>query len=225
MAWIIQSMCDGPLILSEIGLNLTKGQYRDLDLIGRENAERSNDIKLALQKDWIRTVRKDPHTESRGLSSEIIQTIQESSAKANEAAGAAVRVAEKQSEIIVQLEGRNAMLEKQLGEQKAQTEDVLNTTKKVLEEVKAFADRHPLELRTIKEAIQNIQIDRDAILAKRQALKDEGLSEAEIAAQEKILSLKDKKLEKNADKLGKTVASSAEDVGDALKAMEELGLE
>lgn len=211
MAWVIQSQNEGPLHLADIGIMLLKGQMRDLDLIGRENAERSNDIKLALQKLWIKTIRKDPYTNGGStMSPQVVQGLQEATAKATEAAKAAISVAE-------DLKTRNVQLQGQLNEQKKQSD-------KILTELRAFADAHPLHLRTILEAIKNAQFERAQIATEKAATPSDDMTEGEMKARDKILELKDKKLEKNIENLGKTISASSEDVTDVLDQLDELGI-
>lgn len=211
MAWVIQSQNEGPLHLADIGIMLLKGQMRDLDLIGRENAERSNDIKLALQKLWIKTIRKDPYTNGGGsMSPQVVQGLQEATVKAAEAAKAAISVAE-------DLRTRNVQLEGQLNEQKKQSD-------KILSELRAFADAHPLHLKTILEAIKNAQVERVHIAEERKVAPADDMTEGEMKARDKILELKDKKLEKNIENLGKTISASSEDVTDVLDQLDELGI-
>ena len=212
MAWVIQSQNEGPLHLADIGIMLLKGQMRDLDLIGRENAERSNDIKLAIQKQWIKTIRKDPYTNGNNFSTQVVQGLQEATVKATEAAKAAISMAE-------DLKVRNGQLEGQLNEQKKQSD-------KILAELRAFADSHPLHMKTILEAIKNAQAERVNIAGERKviATTSDDMSEGEMKARDRILELKDKKLEKNIENLGKTISASSEDVSDVLDQLDELGI-
>lgn len=232
MAWVIQSVMEGPVCLDDIGINLTKGQFRDLDLIGRENAERSNAVKLALAKCWIRTVKKDASTSGGGgVSPEVVEAITDATSKINEATSANTelvrRLEERNKELERQLEEQRKRFDEQLAEQRQHNDNVVANANKVLDEVRSFSEKFPLEIRTIGEAMRNIQVERANVAEEKSslaALAASGHSEAEIKAQEKILSLKDKKLEKNFKELGKTVSASATDVNDALDALDELGI-
>jgi hypothetical protein len=212
MAWVIQSVSEGPVCITDIGITLTKGQIRDLDLIGRANAERSADTKFMLMKGFVKTIRKDdepdrPH--DAGLIQKVHQVHQATEQLAQSNAD--------QSEQIRKLEQQNDRLQQALKEQS-------DLTNRVLEEVKAFAEKDPLGIRTIKAAIENIKIERGAVEAEKAAAPAE-LSERELQAHQRMLEIKGKKLEKNYKDLGKTVSKSAsEDVQSALDAMDKLGI-
>jgi chromosome segregation ATPase len=219
---------DGPVILQDIGITITRGQLRDLDLIGRENAERSNDVKLALAKNYVKTVRKDAISTGSGVPQQVVDAISTAASKMDEATAA-------NTDVVKRLEERNRELEKKLAEQKAafdaqieeqrrHNEQAESNANKVLDEVRDFAKRLPIEIRTIGEAMRNIQVERAQVAEARSSLAESGHTEEEIKAQERILALKDKKLEKNFKDLGKTVSSSATDVTEALDALDELGI-
>ena len=221
MAWEIVSTMAGPVELSDLGIILTKScPRRDLDLIGRENAERSNDVRLALAKGWIRTIRKDATSrEVGGVSPQVVQELQEATKRVNEAAQAhadVVKQLDDRNARLEELEDRNKKLEQSLQEQKGKQEEILA-------EVRAFAGTFPLGIKTIKEAMKNAQVERAAIASEKEKLS-EADSEADLKATVKIMAAKDKKLEKNLDKMGKTVSGSAEDVKDVLDAMDALDL-
>ena len=59
MAWIIQSNSEGPVIIADIGLTFSAKQIKNVDLIGRHNAEQSNDLKLMIQKGFLKEIKKD----------------------------------------------------------------------------------------------------------------------------------------------------------------------
>ena len=208
MSWLIQSEMEGPVLVADIGLTFTARQIKDIDLIGRCNAERSNDIKYLLLKKFLKEIRKDPSDE--GIDPKLVQQFAETVKKAE----ANVKLAEAHNE---KLQTQNEALKKQNEEIHAKMDSVLN-------EVKAFAEKFPLELKTIGEAMRNIKIEQADVASRREFLPQSGESEAEIATQDKILSMKEKKLEKNLGDLGKTISESAKDVNEALDAMDQLGI-
>ena len=222
MAWEITSTLEGPVELSDLGIVLTKNcPRRDLDLIGRENAERSNDIKIAMAKGWIKTIRKDPSArDAGGVSLQVVQQLQEATKRVNEAAAAHAEVVKQlddRNSRLEELEDRNRKLEQSLQEQKGKQEEILA-------EVRAFADAFPLGIKTIKEAMKNAQAERTVIAAEREKMSSAD-TDADLKAQARILEAKDKKLEKNVNHLGKTVSKSAEDMKDVMDAMDELNIE
>ncbi len=229
--WIIQSIHQGPVFLNDVGIMLTHGQTRDLDLIGRENAERSNDVKIGLKMKYIQTVTKDPYIPPNQIDAGVVAQMNQASQQTAAAALQMQDVAVAQSQLIARLEEqlkaqiqRNTELEAQMKKQGAQTEELLDTTNKVLQEVKDFAEKHPVEIRSLKETLENIQVEKVQVARELERLPASGMSEAEIKAQERILKLKEQKLEKNAETIGKSIAQSATDIQSELDAMDAMGI-
>lgn len=223
MSWMIQSMNEGPIILSDVGITMTRGQIRDLDLIGRENAERSNDIKLALMKGWIKELRKDAHSAS-GIDPKIVQQMQEAASKANHVAEQLEQVTADQKQTIGKLEESNKRLGEELEAQKATTAEVLSNTKQLMTKMQEMIDQDPLRMRAIKEAIANIKVEQVAVSKEQKELAASGDSEAEIKAREKILQMKEKKLKKNYDDIGRTMTDDSSQIDEALDALDSLGI-
>ena len=217
MTWVIQSATEGPVIINDIGITLTKGQIRDLDLIGRENAERSGDVKYLLMKGLVREIRKDPPPVA--ASSQALEAV-------NEQLGQVTAITAQQKVLIENLEKQNSQLAGQLQEQKTNAEAVLSKTQKILEEVQAFAQRDPLNAKAIKEALENIMGEKGEIAARKAELEKQAseMSQKELETQNRILDMKEKRLEKNAKEMGKTVSKSAESVQESLDALDELGI-
>lgn len=220
MPWRVQSVSEGPLVLSDIGLTFRKGDIRDLDLIGRENAERSNDIKYALIKGWLVELEKGPGPDKPAATGVDPAVVAQLSA-----------AAQKADQTVTKLEQSNQKLQEQLkiqseklDQQEKHNAEVMAKADMVLEEVKTFFHNNPLDIRVFKEALENIKVERSEIKDAREVLKDSGDSEAEIAARDRILKLKDEKLEKNAGDIGKSISKSADDIDQALDAMDELGI-
>lgn len=202
MAWIIQSDAQGPVIINDIGITLTHRQIRDLDLIGRQNAERSVDLKLMFQKGFIREIKKDAFVEGQ-VSTEAIKKINETVEASN------LR--------IHKLEEANVDLTKKV-------EETNKLAKTVLEEVRQFAEKKPLDIQVIAEAMRAIMAERGNIAIQREELQTSGLSEAEIKAKNKILELQDKKLEKNITNLGNTISHTGSDLKENLDALDALDI-
>jgi hypothetical protein len=229
MTWIVQSISQGPIVISDLGLMLTFNQTRDIDLIGRENAERSNDIKYFLAKEMIKTIRKDTFVSDK-LDPALVQQIKNNSEEIKTATAnltkiegsvdQAFQAAQLAQEAVTKMNGK-------LEEQNKQNEAILETNRKVLEAVTKFAEDHPVEIRKMKEAIDNIKIERTIIAGKQQELEQNTeMSEDEIKTQEKILGLKDKRLEKNIKEIGKKIIKSedAKDISNAVNELDDLGI-
>jgi len=217
MAWIVQSMSEGPLCITDVGITMTKGQLRDLDMIGRDNAERSNDIKVLILKSFLRTVRKDAAP----------STIAAPDPKIMEQLKAASEMASKANEALNAANANNIALQQQLVEQKQKAEEAVDLAKLVLEEVRAFAKTDPLGVRTIKEALENIKLEKVQIvqqISAAEAKVKENVSDRELKAHEQILKAKEKKLDKNFKDLGQTVSKSSESVDALLDTLDKEGI-
>lgn len=217
MAWMIQSNSEGPVIIADIGLTFTAKQIKNVDLIGRHNAEQSNDLKLMIQKCFLKEIRKDPSEQGGGIDPKVVQQLQDSAAKAQEHAFAAAEVAAEQTQKIQNLEQQNNAL-------KQQNEELHTKMDSVLNEVKAFSEKFPMEIKVIAEAMRNASAEHAHVAAVRQSLPSSGDSEQEIKTQERILALKEKKLEKNIKNLGSTISHTATDAKESLDALDQLGI-
>ena len=220
MSWRVKSMMEGPVVLADLGMTFTKGQIRDLDLVGREHAEKSNDIRIALTKGWLAELNKDPSPVREDVSKGLKEV-------AEKVAGNAERAMAAQAQVIAKLEDQNRRLAEQLerqAEKDGQQSEILDKTTRILDEIRAFADRDPVLLKSLREAMENIKSERAVIAEEKAELGASGESQAEIEAHERILQLKDGKLEKNFEDIGKSISKEADSVDDALAAMDELGL-
>lgn len=214
MAWVIQSASEGPVLINDLGLTLHKNQMKDLDLLGRENAERSNDLKslLSMNPPKIRTIKKDPYTPPGGIDPQIVKELTETTIQAK-------AVIETQASTIKELRQEAEVA-------KEQTKVMMSKMEELMASVKQLADEHPKEIRTMRKAIENIQVERADIATKREEIKSsDSMTDEEIKMQDKILSMRDKKLEKNYKDLGKTITKT-EDVSmdDTLEVMDQLGI-
>jgi hypothetical protein len=189
-------------------------QIRDLDIVGRENAEHSNDIKYLFSKGWLKEIRKDAFT-SHGTPPDMsgVQKVVEEANKASLAATAATEA------LNTKLSMENEELRKKMSQmelsQKQSAEDGSKKMDQLLSLVKSFAEAHPAEARAAAAAMRNIQTEQKQI---------EEMSQAEIEAHGKILDMRKKNLKQNMENLGKTVAQSSGNVKEALDAMDQLDL-
>lgn len=226
--WIVQSIFAGPLVINDLGLMFTYGQVKDLDALGRDVAERSANLKQALEENKLRTIKKTPPANS--VSNEAIAQLAEASQQSMQAAGKMEQVASAQEEYIKTLKEQiallteqNKALQEQSKLQSAQMAQVQETTNKVLEKVMAYAESHPLEIRQLKQTFENIQVERGRIAQQIAELPASGMSDEEIKTQERMLKARDQKLQRNAENIGKTVSQNdASDVNAALDALKDL---
>lgn len=228
MAWIIQSISEGPVVINDIGLTLTKGQVRDLDLIGRENAERSSEVKLLIMKGFLREVRKDPPQQAIAaapLDPKVVDQLK----LAAEQMQQATSLAAVQGEVIQKLHEQNSKMEQQMQQVQAQSVAIMDKATRILAEVQSYAERNPNEIKAIREAVENIGKETKEIAERRAeiARQAEGVdkqTERELQAHDRILAIKEKKLDKNLGTIGKTVSKSADSIQEAMDAMDQLGI-
>lgn len=222
MAWLIQSQNDGPILVADIGLTFTAKQIKNVDLIGRQNAEKSTELKWLMEKGFLKQLRKDASEDM--IDAKIVQKLNESINQANQTVQQAQQVVQEQQGKIANLETQNEVMKQQNDDLKKQNEDLHTKMDKVLAEVKSFADKFPLDVRVIAEAMHNAKAQKDQIAQQREELAASGSSEKEIATQDKILAMKEKKLVKNMGDMGKTVSQSAKDFDESIDALDQLGL-
>lgn len=185
MAWIVQSMLEGPLWISDIGVVLHKDQVRDLDMLHRDVAEKSNDVKMLLNSKALKEIRKDPDPRG-GVDPKVLTQL-------NEAAAVIKAQAENISKLREELSG-----------QKEQTQKVIDRTEMILAEVRGFAK------------------GRSTGVSEAEQKEASSESEREMRTHDRILALKDKKLEKNYKDIGNTVSKSADDVKGVLEDLDQL---
>lgn len=215
MAWVIKNISQSVVIISDLNLIMHQNQSKDLDLIGREVAEKSSEVRQALAMGLIEEVKKDPHEKAGGIAQEVVAEIKQTANKAVEAAEKANAAIEKQEETIKAQEETI----------KAYQEDQKETLS-VLEQMKAMLAQYPEETRAIKKAIEGIGKERVIIAEQRENLKTSpDMSEAEIDVQEKILKRRDERLEKNLDNMGESIRVEDADVQESMDALDELGLD
>lgn len=230
MAWIIQNLSGGPVIINDLNITLIRAQMKDLDLLGREIAERSNDVKILIANQIIATIRKDPYTPAGQLDPKIVDDLKQTAEAAKLAAQEQSKInQEQQAQILKQ----NAFLEeqktkmdeltKQSQEQQKLLADSAQREQRIIDEVKAYFDKDPLGVRKIKEALDNIKIEKAQVIAEQKAPHPE-MSERELEAHNKILERRVGKLDRNYNDLGKTVSAEAEDMDEVMDAMDDLGI-
>jgi chromosome segregation ATPase len=216
MAWVIKNISGGAVIISDLNFILHQNQSRDLDLLGRDIAEKSVEVRQALVMKLIEEVRKDPvEGAAPVVSKEVIDEMKQTTEKAVEAAEKANEALQKQEETI------KAQEEAIKGYQEEQKE-----TRSVLEQMKEMLALYPEETRAIKKAIEGIKTERVVIADKREELRaNNDMSQAEIDAQERILQRRDERLEKNLDNMGESIKVEDADVQESMDALDELGLD
>jgi hypothetical protein len=214
MAWLIKNG-EGVVCIADLGLTFHPHQLKNVDLVGRSNAERSSELKQMLQKGQLEEIKKDPSEDTIDpkLVQQLNQTLQQTQITLQQA-----------QETTQAQNGKISALETQNDELKKQNQELAVKIDTVLNEVRAFAEKMPLDAKVFAEALRNATSEKQMITAQREALSTAGESEAEIKMQDKILALKEKKLEKNIKNLGSTISQSADDFKDTLNALDELNI-
>ena len=107
----------------------------------------------------------------------------------------------------------------------AQEKKTATALEQILSEIREIKQTQPNEFKAILETLKNIPAERAALAQQREELRRSELPEADLRAQERILELKDKKLQKNYDELGKTISKSAKDMDEAVDALDQIDLQ
>jgi myosin heavy subunit len=221
VAWIVQNTSNSIVCIDDLGIVLQRGQTRDVDLLGRDNAERSRFLKNAISGGLLTEVKKEVITPvGSGIDSKVVDDMKKTTEQAVAAATAAHDAVKTQVETINK---QNETINKQTEIMQKQSES-LNDTTAALNKMRTLFEQFPMEMRAIKESMSNIRVERSEIAEKQAALTD-GTSDAELKTQEKILKKRDAALEKNYKHLGETVTKKIDaDLGDALDAMDQLNI-
>jgi hypothetical protein len=215
VAWIVQNTSNSIVCIDDLGIVLQRGQTRDLDLIGRDNAERSRNLKNAISGGLLTEVKKDVISPAgSGIDQQMVDSMKKTTEQAVAAATAAHDAVKFQAETI---KNQNQVM--------AEQSAALKSTTAALDKMRDLFERFPEEMRAIKDAMTNIKIERTVIAEKQSTPLTDGMSEAELKTQEKILKKRDAALEKNYQQLGETITKKVDaDLGDALDAMDQLGI-
>lgn len=75
--WIVKNELKGIVKFPSLGLEIPPGAESDLDSLGRDRAEASAQLKLALESGYLSTVRKSVVMEERDLEKIIEQRVAE----------------------------------------------------------------------------------------------------------------------------------------------------
>lgn len=215
VAWIVQNTSNSIVCIDDLGIVLQRGQTRDLDLIGRDNAERSRNLKNAISGGLLTEVKKDVvSTAGSGVDQQMVDSMKKTTEQAVAAVTAAQDAVKVQAETI---KNQNQVM--------AEQSAALKNTTDVLDKMRDLFEKFPEDLRAIRDAMTNIKTERTVIANKQAAPLTDGMSEAELKTQEKILKKRDAALEKNYQQLGETITKKVDaDLGDALDAMDQLGI-
>jgi len=215
MAWIVKNISDSIIDIRELCINFQGKAVKDLDIIGRDNAERSSELKQMFQKGFLITIAKDPAPKIDG---QLIQKLEAAAGKIEKATSQG----EQHAAELEKLKQSNEELKTQVQQANIQMASKVDG---ILEQVKAYAEKFPIHAQVVAEALKNIKIEKGDIASQREQLQSSGTSEGEIKTQDKILAAKEQKLQKNVENMGRTVFHDDKaDLDKQLKALEEAGI-
>jgi hypothetical protein len=232
VTWLVQNTTGGPVCIRDLSdLVLAPKGIKDLDVLGREIAERSRDILYLIEKKFVKVLRKDPSPSAN--STEAILGAQQAVTMANEAIDAAKNTSEAakltvegNEKIIQELKEQNKLLLEALKLQQEGSKQQSNAMISIAEEVKRFVEKQPVVAKDIAEAMRNIKTEKEQISKELQEIEKSEASENEMKTHEKILKMKGDKLDKNFKDLGKTVSKkvSESNVDNILDALDDIGI-
>lgn len=215
MAWIIQNTSNSIVCLDDLGITLQRGQTRDVDLLGRENAEKSRSLKNAISSNLLTEVKKDAYNPpGSAIDTKIVDDMKKTTEQALAAATTAQQVVQAQASTI---QKQGDIIEQQA--------TALKDTASVLDKVRELAERFPQEMKAVREAMSNIKVERAQIAQQMERPLTDGTSESELKTHERILKKKDAALEKNYEQLGQTITKKVDaELDETLDALDELGI-
>jgi len=222
MAWLLQSTTDGTVIISDINVIFGPKQIRNLDLIGRRNADSSHHLKQLIADGTLHEIRKDPAEDA--IDPKLVQQLQATVQASQQTVQAQTQVIQTLQASNEEAQKQNAEVKKQNEDLKIQNEEIKAQNKTILEEIKKFADQRPLDVRTYADAMRNILAEHGAVVSERTAPTVQEHTDAEMKTHDKILKKKQEKLEKNLQNIGDTVSHPGADHKDVLDAMDQLGI-
>lgn len=206
--WIVKNELRATVTLRGLGVSIEAGEEFDLDAIGRETAEKSPQVLVALEEGYISNVYKEPSAP---------QAPPTAAAPAAEVPKNLLTTGEFQERLeqfkqqfLTELKSRLPALEKL---------DKLD----LLESAPTGAIDLRLELDNVRKAIASdmrtvvgeVEAARGRIEEeKRRVLADASLSESEIRARVAFLEEKERELAKNFETVGRTVEATDGDVMD-----------
>jgi len=213
MAWIIKNVSGMIIDIRDLHVTFQQDQVRDVDILGRENSERSSDLAQMLQKGYLFQIAKDAAMRVDG---QLVQKLE--------------RAAEKMESVSVQSSKNAAEIEglkksnSDLQKSNEQLSAKIDGAARTFEEVKSFFEKFPVQAKAIAESMRNIQAEQKGVAEQRERLQESGTSDAEIRVQDRILASKGAKLQKNLENLGNVVAHKEGDLDKQLEAMEKAGI-
>jgi hypothetical protein len=201
--WIVKNSLRATINLRGLGVQIPAGAEFDLDAIGRDTAEKSPQVAVAIEEGYLRNVHKAPREGS------------DQKAPAQPAQDLSGLVTSKDFESFkVQFMDE---LKKQLPAlQKLDKLDQMPTGQ-VSVDIKSELEGFRKSIaEDVKQAADEIkQVARDKILSeKRKILSDQNLTEAEMKLRIAFLEEKERELEKNFESIGQKVESADGDVLD-----------
>jgi hypothetical protein len=182
--WIVKNLLKGTLTFKGLGISIPPKQEFDLDVLGREQAEKSNQIMVAFEEGYIQNIHKE--SLEGGPSKQITRADFDRRLQRFKTA-----IVEELRETLL---GANPSTEK--GEKEV-TKQLSELRSSIVGDVKAL-------LENLKVAKLKLKEEKERLLV------DDSLSEAEIKARIVFLEEKEKELEKNFEKIGKKSASTGE---------------
>jgi hypothetical protein len=232
VTWLVQNQTSGPVCVRDLNdLVIPPKGVKDLDVLSREVAERSRDIVFLVEKKFIKVLRKDPVASAN--SNQAILGAQQAVNMANEAVEAAKNTSEAakltvegNEKIIQELREQNKLLLEALKLQQEGSKQQSDTMISIAEQVREFVQKQPVVAKDIAEAMRNIKVEQAGIKKEIEEVEKEASSENEMKTHEKILKMKNDKLQKNFTELGKTVSKSISEsnVNETLSALDDLGI-
>jgi hypothetical protein len=210
--WIVKNPLRATLSLRGLGVSIAAGDEFDLDAIGRDAAEKSPQVAVAIEEGYLKNVFKAPRDAAGGTGSQPVGLTPEqlrglvTSEDFEKFKAQFLDELRKQLPALQKLEQLDAL--KKLDTLSAQPAGPINLKEELEGFRKAIAG-------DVRQVVTDIQVAKEKIDAeRRKILSDSSLSEAEIKARLSFLEEKERELTKNFETIGRTVEANDGDVMD-----------
>ena len=191
--WIVKNTLKGTLSFRGLDVSIPAGRDFDLDTLGRDSAEESNQVKVAFEEGYLQSVYKAPRQ----------QVDRDAPLAFSDHAETAFGISAEQFDD--RLEGFKREF---MAELKARVPVVSEASQ--LEDVRAAISKD------MQELVGELKLVRDRFdTVKGRVLEDESLSEAEVKARIAFLEEQERELLKNFESLGRRVEQEDAD-GDVM---------
>lgn len=208
MSWIVKAISN--VSIADLNLNISANGIYDLDVLGRSHAENSKDLKILFARSLLKEIKKDATSQEDNINvTEIKQAVQEVKTTTT----AQNTQIENQNKIIQQVSSETEKLKLEVSKVNYKLDEVISM-------IRSYAEKEPVNARTIAEALKNANIELGKVNSELEEKNNPSINE--ISTHDRILQNKQKTLKKNIENLSATITKPDVDTQKALEALDQL---